>query len=55
VLDLVQAGKLSLTPWRADVYPLLRWTDALAAAAGLGSSRQVKTAIDFRTLSADQA
>jgi L-iditol 2-dehydrogenase len=55
VMDLVQAGKLSLGPWRADVYPLLRWSEALAAAAGLAGSRRVKTAIDFRTMSAEQA
>jgi threonine dehydrogenase-like Zn-dependent dehydrogenase len=55
VLDLVRTGKLSLSAWRADAYPLVRWADALAAAAGQGGPRRVKTAIDFRTLSADQA
>ena len=55
VLDLVRQGKLSLAPWRADVYPLLRWPDALAAAAGLAGPRRVKTAIDFRTMAQDQA
>ena len=55
VLDLVRQGKLSLAPWRADVYPLQRWPDALAAAAGLAGPRRVKTAIDFRTMAQDQA
>jgi L-iditol 2-dehydrogenase len=50
VLDLVAGGKLSLAGWRADVYPLRRWADALAAAAGLAGPRRVKTALDFRTL-----
>ncbi len=50
VLDLVKEGKLSLRPWRADVYPLQRWPEALAAAAGLTGHRPVKTAIDFRTI-----
>ena len=54
VLDLVRQGRLSLAPWRADVYPLQRWPDAVAAAAGLAGPRRVKTAIDFRTMAQDQ-
>lgn len=50
VLDLLRQGKLSLAASRTDAYPLDRWTDALAAAAGVSGPRRVKTAIDFRTM-----
>ncbi len=50
VLDLVAEKKLSLAPWRADVYPLDRWADALASATGASGPRRAKTALDFRNM-----
>jgi threonine dehydrogenase-like Zn-dependent dehydrogenase len=50
VLDLVREGKLSLAPWRADTYPAIRWTEALAAASGVTGPRRTKTALDFRSM-----